>query len=178
MISGARIEPGRRRICTNSEISGTLSTISMQVADQHARDHAEKDVGPVRHQRWPGVMPWISSARRDHAHDRVGRDAEAQQRHERRLRRRVAGGFRPRHAFDRAVTESLRRCASRRIQHVEAERRQGGAAAGEKAEEKSQPGSAQDRRRAGAPVGAVRQQLDAGAWAGRPAAPRRCRLPP
>ena len=64
MISGARIEPGSRRICTNSEISGTLSTISIRLPISMLAITPKKMSGRFATRVGPGVMPWISSAPR------------------------------------------------------------------------------------------------------------------
>ena len=56
----------------------------------------------------PGWMPWIISAPIISAISGVGRNAERQHRNEGGLRAGVVGGFRRRHALDRALAEARR----------------------------------------------------------------------
>src|SRR5216684_2929622 len=106
-------------------------------------DPEERQV--LGHHQRPGHDA-VDGHRADHqGHDRIGRDAEREERDERALRARVVRRFRPGHALDGAPAEAARVLRQLLLQRVGGEGPQHRAVAGQDAEGSADQGPAHDR---------------------------------
>ncbi len=116
-----------------------------RVADVQAGDHAPHQRRFVFEQQRARLQAELLKRREQDGGGRRRRQAEREQRHQRARGRCVVGGFGAGHRFDRAAAEFLRPLREPLLDRVRHQRRQLGAAGGQRAERKADRRAAQPR---------------------------------
>ena len=108
--------------------------------------------GRLGEQQRPRVEPVLLEAREHHRGGGRRRQPEREQRHQRAGGGGVVGGFRPGDALDRALAEFLRMLGQPALGRIGQERRDLGAARGQRADRKAEQRAAQPRLPRARPV--------------------------